>query len=169
MAIEFPNNPTQGQVYTPGNQVPYTYALTKDSWTGQIGASTTFGVHRTLNPTNASIITSPSQITGDGSENNPFLFSPSTSRSSGNTIWSTEYIKFTNQEAKAAIRWIDQSVGTGLRFVQPYSMINKNGELNLYLKYQDTPLTTVDGTVYTGNLQLGPVGPYFRWVVTQRV
>jgi len=169
MAIDFPNAPVQGQVYTPSNQVPYTFTLAKDSWTGQIGSSTGFGAVGTFNAKSSDIITQPTQITGDGTENNPFLIAPSTSVKPGDTVWSTEYITLKKQAPGTKIRWIDHSTGAGLRFVQPYNRINKNGDLNLYLKYKDTPNSTIDRIVYTANLQLGPLGPYFRWVVTHRV
>ena len=36
-AINFPDNPTNGEEYTASNGVTYTYSAATDTWTGQVG------------------------------------------------------------------------------------------------------------------------------------
>ena len=42
MALDFPDNPTDGEVYVASNGIQYTYNATTDSWTGALGSGSSY-------------------------------------------------------------------------------------------------------------------------------
>lgn len=42
MALDFPDNPTDGEVYVASNGIQYTYNATTDSWTGALGTGSSY-------------------------------------------------------------------------------------------------------------------------------
>ena len=42
MALDFPDNPTDGEVYVASNGIQYTYNAATDSWTGALGSGSSY-------------------------------------------------------------------------------------------------------------------------------
>ena len=42
MALNFPDNPTNGEVYVASNGIEYTYAAATDTWTGALGTGSAY-------------------------------------------------------------------------------------------------------------------------------
>ena len=118
MALNFPNNPANGDTYSyqvsitdpsdPGTvlllrDVLYTYNSTKDSWKGTITQSS-----RIADPIPFDVTASPA-FTNDGdsdagTQQNPYKLIDQTAPTPGGMIKSTQLITFTNQVAGEKIQ-----------------------------------------------------------------
>ena len=108
----------------------------------------------------------PAIAGGTGTQADPFIITPETVSTPGGTVQSAQTLTLTGQKPNDLVEWTNHSVGTGDRFHQEMGLVPTGGQVDLRLKYLDTPNSTV-GAAYTGDLQIGT--SYFRWVVTQQV
>ena len=183
MALNFPNNPANGDTYSyqvsitdpsdPGTvlllrDVLYTYNSTKDSWKGTITQSS-----RIADPIPFDVTASPA-FTNDGdsdagTQQNPYKLIDQTAPTPGGMIKSTQLITFTNQVAGEKILFQDFSGTSSTRFQQFLTFCNGFGSASLNLRYEDDPTTPQeqDGVIYTALLKAGNV--WFTWNVTQQV
>ena len=180
MALNFPNNPINGDTYSYqvnitdpsepdtilfARDVLYTYNSTKDSWKGLITQSS-----RIANPSPADVTASPEFInvgeSNAGTQENPYKLLDQTAPTPGGIINSTQLITFAGQVAGEKILFQDFS---GTRFQQFLTFCNGFGSASLKLRYEDTPTTPQDqdGVIYTALLKSGNV--WFTWNVTQQV
>lgn len=114
-----------------------------------------------ISPTNSDISFSPS-VSGSGTQEDPYILTTVQCSPSGGNISSTEDITISNQTPDTFV--VFKNINGGVRFNQPYDMIENDGTWTGKLKYTDSP-TTSSQTNYTADFQIGSV--YIRWTVTQ--
>jgi len=107
----------------------------------------------------------PAIVSGTGSQVDPFIITPETVTTTGGFVQSAQTLTLTGLTPDHLVEWIDNSIGAGIRFNQPLGVVPSSGQVDIRLKYLDTPDSTAT-TVYTGDLQIGT--SHFRWVVTQQ-
>ena len=108
----------------------------------------------------------PGIVSGAGTQADPFIITPETVSAPGGTVESAQTLTLTGLTPNDLVEWTDHSTGAGNRFHQDLGLVPPSGQVDLKLKYLDTPNSTVDAA-FTGDLQIGT--SYFRWVVTQEV
>ena len=179
MALDFPNNPNNGDVYpytytvdlngvTFFREVDYVYSAAKDSWTGTITEST-----RISKPDPSDVVAStPFYNAADidaGTPGNPYKLNDQIAPTPGMTLLSGQQIIFTGQTAGQRIYFQDEGQSSQTRFQQDLLFLDGYGSAVTRLKYTDEPVTPQEGngTPYTGLIKAGNV--YFEWTVTQQV
>ena len=91
-AINFPDNPYNGQVFTASNQVEYTYNSANDTWTGALEAGVV-----PINPDPSDVQTTPQFGNppgtggGTGTESDPYILTTETVVLQGGEIESDQY------------------------------------------------------------------------------
>jgi len=120
-----------------------------------------------IDPSPADITADPPFISGNGTQSNPFICTPSTVSEAGGSAESLQEITVVGTEL-GLVSFIDISSGEAAgRFQQPAGQIT-NGSYTFRLKYVDSPLTPIgQGQVYDGLVQLGSTTVYFKWAVSQ--
>ncbi len=172
MALNFPDTPSNGQVYLGENGIEYTYNLTNDSWTGKLQA------------TNGPIDPSPTDVSvtpafgnpsgtgpGSGTVEDPFIITSSIVPTLGGTAQSEQTITITKGKTGDQVIFTNNTTPTGIapKYIQPVGVIDGNGKWTGKLIYNDSlGEETTANISYTGNLQVGGTTVYFRWVVQQQ-
>ena len=183
MAIDFPNNPANGETYNyqvnivdPAEpdtvlyirNVLYTYSQPKDSWTGTIVSSS-----RIANPSPDEVSASPPfSNAGEvdaGTEQNPYQLNPQVAPTPGGTINSDQLVTFVRQVSGERVLFQDFSDHSNTRFQQFVAIIDGLGSATIPIRYEDDPTTPqeADGTEYTMLSKVGST--WFTWTVTQQV
>ena len=164
MAIDFPDNPPDGDKFTyddgQGRIVTYTYSAADDSWTGPINKFTVYA-----QPTVDQVTLTPPAVSGTGTEADPYILKPTTIQIAGRRVFSAHKITVSGQTIDRAVAISNNVQNSGPRFNQPLGVINSNGQYITHLEYSDQPRSNVDGIKYQGNFKLGSV--HFKWLVTQ--
>ena len=119
-----------------------------------------------INPAPSDWTFAPAIAGGTGTQADPFIITPETVSVPGGTVQSAQTLTLTGLHPNDLVEWTNHSTGTGDRFHQDLALVPTGGQVDLRLKYLDTPNSTV-GAAYTGDLQIGT--SYVRWVVTPQV
>ena len=181
MALNFPDNPDNGDTYQyqanitdPSDpstilevrDVLYTYSSAKDSWTGTITTSNIIA-----DPIPSNVVATPPFLnageTDAGTLQNPYQVSAQTSATPGGVINSNQTITFTGNTSGELILFRDEGSSSNTRFQQFVTICDPYGNSYVNLRYEDDPITTQDGVIYTAALRSGNV--HFTWAVTQQV
>ena len=166
MAIDFPDNPANLAQYVyndgAGRVVTYTYLAAKDTWTGEINSSI-----QIAQPTPAQVRANPPFSSGSGTQADPYIVTPATCATQGLGVVSSQQIIISQQTAFNRIYFNDLSLNANLRFQQPLGVVDGFGVYNTRLYYVDNPVTTIDGIIYSGLLNVGSA--WLSWDVNQQV
>lgn len=166
MAIDFPDNPVNLEKYTyndgAGRVVTYTYIAAKDSWTGEINTSI-----QIAQPLPSQVRANPPFNSGTGTQEDPYIVTAGICATQGLGVVSSQQIIVSGQTLGQRIYFNDQSQNAGLRFQQPLGVIDGFGTYNTNLYYNDSPISDVDGIIYSALLQVGTA--WLSWNVTQQV
>jgi hypothetical protein len=172
MALNFPDTPSNGQVYLGENGIQYTYNLTNDSWTGKLQSS---NVPIDPSPSDVSVTPAfgnPSGTNpGSGTLSDPFIITNSIVPTLGGSTESLQTITITNGKAGDQVIFTNNTTPTTIapKYAQAVGVIDGNGKWTGKLTYNDSlGAETTANITYTGNLQVGNTTVYFRWVVQQQ-
>jgi hypothetical protein len=172
MALNFPDTPSNGQVYLGENGIQYTYNLTNDSWTGKLQSSNV-----PIDPAPADVSVTPAfgnpsgTNPGSGTLADPFIITNSVVPTLGGTAESLQTITITNGKAGDQVIFTNNTTPTPIaaKYAQVVGVIDGNGKWTGKLTYNDSlGSETTSNISYTGNLQVGNTTVYFRWVVQQQ-
>ena len=172
MALNFPDTPSNGQVYLGENGIQYTYNLTNDSWTGKLQSSNV-----PIDPSPADVSVTPAfgnpsgTNPGSGTLSDPFIITNSVVPTLGGTAESLQTITITNGKAGDQVLFTNNTTPTPIaaKYAQAVGVIDGNGKWTGKLTYNDSlGAETTANISYTGNLQVGNTTVYFRWVVQQQ-
>lgn len=158
MALNFPDNPPNGEKYVASNGVEYTYESSNDTWTGN-----TADLVNPANPDPSDVSAVPPFDGGSGTKADPYIITPAIVQVPGGTATSAQLITIVNQPALSIGTWEVQAGGVS-RFTQPFSLFNSAGTWQGNLDYEDVPPSEAS-QVYEGLLVIGSV--YFSWDVIQ--
>jgi hypothetical protein len=172
MALNFPDTPSNGQVYLGENGIQYTYNLTNDSWTGKLQSSNV-----PIDPAPADVSVTPAfgnpsgTNPGSGTLSDPFIITNSIVPTLGGSTESLQTITITNGKAGDQVIFTNNTTPTTIapKYAQAVGVIDGNGKWTGKLTYNDSlGAETTANITYTGNLQVGNTTVYFRWVVQQQ-
>jgi hypothetical protein len=172
MALNFPDTPSNGQVYLGENGIQYTYNLTNDSWTGKLQSSNV-----PIDPSPADVSVTPAfgnpsgTNPGSGTLSDPFIITNSVVPTLGGSTESLQTITITNGKAGDQVIFTNNTTPTTIapKYAQAVGVIDGNGKWTGKLTYNDSlGAETIANITYTGNLQVGNTTVYFRWVVQQQ-
>jgi hypothetical protein len=172
MALNFPDTPSNGQVYLGENGIQYTYNLTNDSWTGKLQSSNV-----PIDPSPADVSVTPAfgnpsgTNPGSGTLADPFIITNSIVPTLGGSTESLQTITITNGKAGDQVIFTNNTTPTTIapKYAQAVGVIDGNGKWTGKLTYNDSlGAETTANITYTGNLQVGNTTVYFRWVVQQQ-
>lgn len=101
---------------------------------------------------------------GTGTEDDPYIITPTTCFLSGE-VYSEQRITFFNQDPGKSVYFEEISGDTknGTRFRQPIGTINDEGKYSFRLRFQDVPQTLDPAELYTGLIRCGEV--HWSWQV----
>ena len=172
MALNFPDTPSNGQIYLGENGIEYKYNLTNDSWTGRLKSS---NVPIDPSPVDVSVdpaFGNPSGTNpGSGTLEDPFIITDSIVPTIGGSTESLQTITITNGKTGDQVLFTNNTTPYEIsaKYTQPIGVIDGNGSWTGKLIYNDAlGAETTANISYTGNVQVGNTTVYFRWVVQQQ-
>mgnify|MGYP003671324535 CR=1 FL=1 len=172
MALNFPDTPSNGQIYLGENGIEYKYNLTNDSWTGRLKSSNV-----PIDPSPGDVSVDPAfgnpsgTNPGSGTLEDPFIITDSIVPTIGGSTESLQTITITNGKTGDQVLFTNNTTPYEIsaKYTQPIGVIDGNGSWTGKLIYNDAlGAETTANISYTGNVQVGNTTVYFRWVVQQQ-